>query len=83
MLEDYAVRLSCEQVVCLVSGGKDSFFSMIECHRLGHQIVAIANLHPVAALGSPSLHWPMLPLCFLSVAQLIVLRINTAVRLYV
>ena len=78
-----AVRLSCEQVVCLVSGGKDSFFSMIECHRLGHQIVAIANLHPVAALGSPSpCIWPM-PLCFLSVAHLVVLRINTAVHLFV
>lgn len=33
-------------MVCLVSGGKDSFYSMLECVRLGHEIIAIANLHP-------------------------------------
>ena len=34
------------RVVALVSGGKDSFYSIIECNRLGHEVVALANLHP-------------------------------------
>eukprot|EP00656_Telonema_subtile_P006977 TRINITY_DN13253_c0_g1_i1.p1 TRINITY_DN13253_c0_g1~~TRINITY_DN13253_c0_g1_i1.p1 ORF type:complete len:639 (-),score=122.26 TRINITY_DN13253_c0_g1_i1:171-2087(-) len=43
------------KVVCLVSGGKDSFFSMLECVRLGHEIVAIANLHPLEQHDSDEL----------------------------
>ncbi|KAF2764487.1 adenine nucleotide alpha hydrolases-like protein [Teratosphaeria nubilosa] len=34
------------QTVALISGGKDSFFSILHCMRNGHQVVALANLHP-------------------------------------
>ena len=34
------------RVVALVSGGKDSCFSMLKCVENGHEIVALANLHP-------------------------------------
>eukprot|EP00897_Mesotaenium_endlicherianum_P003092 jgi/Mesen1/2810/ME000172S01960 len=34
------------KVVALVSGGKDSCYSMMECLRHGHEIVALANLFP-------------------------------------
>ncbi|KAL2143036.1 hypothetical protein VTI28DRAFT_434 [Corynascus sepedonium] len=34
-------------VIALVSGGKDSFFSLLHCRVNGHRIVALANLHPV------------------------------------
>jgi uncharacterized protein (TIGR00290 family) len=37
------------RVCALVSGGKDSVFCMMECARLGHEVVALANLHPAAA----------------------------------
>ena len=33
-------------VVALISGGKDSLFSMLHCQANGHTIVALANLHP-------------------------------------
>ncbi|KAH8675739.1 hypothetical protein BX600DRAFT_432295 [Xylariales sp. PMI_506] len=33
-------------VIALVSGGKDSFFSALHCAANGHRIVALANLHP-------------------------------------
>ncbi|CAF1041802.1 unnamed protein product [Rotaria sp. Silwood1] len=33
-------------VVALISGGKDSTYNMIQCVRHGHEIVALANLHP-------------------------------------
>lgn len=33
-------------VIALVSGGKDSFFSILHCIANGHNIVALANLHP-------------------------------------
>ncbi|SMR57560.1 unnamed protein product [Zymoseptoria tritici ST99CH_3D1] len=33
-------------VVALISGGKDSFFSILHCQANGHKIVALANLHP-------------------------------------
>lgn len=32
-------------VIALVSGGKDSFYSLLQCMRLGHGVVALANLH--------------------------------------
>ncbi|KAL2269791.1 hypothetical protein VTJ83DRAFT_1975 [Remersonia thermophila] len=38
-------------VIALISGGKDSFFSLLHCRANGHRIVALANLHPP---GSPS-----------------------------
>ncbi|KAH8676676.1 hypothetical protein BGZ60DRAFT_447150 [Tricladium varicosporioides] len=33
-------------VIALISGGKDSFFSLIHCIQNGHKVVALANLHP-------------------------------------
>ncbi len=35
------------KVVSLVSGGKDSCYSMLQCVAAGHEIVALANLRPV------------------------------------
>ncbi len=35
------------KVIALVSGGKDSCFSMMEVTRLGHEVVAVANLCPL------------------------------------
>lgn len=34
------------RVVALVSGGKDSCYNMMQCVVEGHEIVALANLHP-------------------------------------
>ena len=34
------------KVVALVSGGKDSCYSMLQCVAAGHEIVALANLRP-------------------------------------
>jgi diphthine-ammonia ligase len=33
-------------VVALISGGKDSLFSILHCIANGHRVVALANLHP-------------------------------------
>ena len=33
-------------VIGLISGGKDSFFSLIHCIRNGHKVVALGNLYP-------------------------------------
>ncbi|CCU76242.1 unnamed protein product [Blumeria hordei] len=33
-------------VIALISGGKDSFYSLMHCIENGHKIVALANLHP-------------------------------------
>lgn len=33
-------------VIALISGGKDSFFSLLHCIDNGHKIVALANLYP-------------------------------------
>lgn len=30
----------------MVSGGKDSSYNMMKCVAEGHEIVALANLHP-------------------------------------
>lgn len=32
--------------VALISGGKDSFFNILQCQQNGHDLVALANLHP-------------------------------------
>ncbi|KAJ1850297.1 hypothetical protein H4R99_002314 [Coemansia sp. RSA 1722] len=34
------------QVVALVSGGKDSTYNMVKCVENGHEIVALAHIHP-------------------------------------
>lgn len=39
-------------VIALVSGGKDSFFSALHCLENGHRLVALANLHPPESVGS-------------------------------
>ncbi|WYZ34741.1 hypothetical protein EsH8_I_001017 [Colletotrichum jinshuiense] len=46
--------MSSEQlnVIALVSGGKDSFFSALHCQRNGHRLVALANLFPSAPVGA-------------------------------
>lgn len=33
-------------VIALISGGKDSLYSVLHCIRNGHRIIALANLHP-------------------------------------
>ena len=33
-------------IIGLISGGKDSFFSLLHCIRHGHRVVALANLFP-------------------------------------
>lgn len=33
-------------VIALISGGKDSFFSALHCIARGHKVVALANLYP-------------------------------------
>ncbi|KAH8602790.1 hypothetical protein B0O99DRAFT_666403 [Bisporella sp. PMI_857] len=35
-------------VIALISGGKDSFFSILHCLRHGYQVVALGNLYPSA-----------------------------------
>jgi len=35
-------------VIALISGGKDSLFSLLHMRAQGHAIVALANLHPLA-----------------------------------
>ncbi|XXG93916.1 hypothetical protein Hte_000166 [Hypoxylon texense] len=41
-------------VVALVSGGKDSFYSILHCLANGHRVVALANLHPPASAANAS-----------------------------
>ncbi|KAL2827403.1 hypothetical protein BDW59DRAFT_171402 [Aspergillus cavernicola] len=33
-------------VIALISGGKDSLYTILHCIRNGHNVVALANLHP-------------------------------------
>lgn len=33
-------------VIALISGGKDSFYSILHCRANGHRVVALANLYP-------------------------------------
>jgi diphthine-ammonia ligase len=42
------------KVAALISGGKDSFFSILHCHANGHEVVALANLYPAAQDGERS-----------------------------
>ena len=45
------------KVVALISGGKDSCFNMMHCVANGHQITALANLHPAPASGDEMDSW--------------------------
>ncbi|KAF2970192.1 hypothetical protein GQX73_g3337 [Xylaria multiplex] len=38
-------------VIALISGGKDSFYSILHCQANGHRVVALANLYPSVAVG--------------------------------
>jgi uncharacterized protein (TIGR00290 family) len=42
------------KVIALVSGGKDSFFSLLHCLAHGHSVVALANLYPAGDADAPS-----------------------------
>lgn len=39
-------------VIALISGGKDSFFSLLHCIHHGYRVVALANLFPATEGGS-------------------------------
>ncbi|KNE63599.1 hypothetical protein AMAG_08703 [Allomyces macrogynus ATCC 38327] len=39
------------KIVALISGGKDSCFNVLHCVANGHDVVALANLHPAADAG--------------------------------
>lgn len=41
-------------VIALISGGKDSFYSLIHCLRNGHRVVALGNLYPPPPQGEDS-----------------------------
>ena|SRR5690554_4223300 len=43
-------------VVALMSGGKDSTYSMLECVDQGHDIVALANLAPSDRAAGQTVH---------------------------
>ena len=38
-------------VIALVSGGKDSLYSILHCIRNGHTVMALANLYPKPGPG--------------------------------
>ncbi|TGJ84071.1 hypothetical protein E0Z10_g4693 [Xylaria hypoxylon] len=38
-------------VIALISGGKDSFYSILHCQANGHHVVALANLYPSGTVG--------------------------------
>jgi len=38
------------RIIALASGGKDSTFTMLKCVEEGHEVVALAHLHPPAEL---------------------------------
>ncbi|KAJ2974138.1 hypothetical protein NQ176_g6214 [Zarea fungicola] len=40
-------------VIALISGGKDSFYSVLHCMQNGHRIIALANLYP-PSLDAPT-----------------------------
>lgn len=39
-------------VIALISGGKDSFYSILHCLQNGHKVVALGNLYPPPAEGA-------------------------------
>jgi diphthine-ammonia ligase len=41
------------EVIALISGGKDSFFSLLHCIQNGHKVVALGNLYPAAEKSGP------------------------------
>ncbi|KAI3320085.1 adenine nucleotide alpha hydrolases-like protein [Xylariaceae sp. AK1471] len=43
-------------VIALISGGKDSFYSILHCQANGHRVVALANLYPSGAAEEDIAH---------------------------
>lgn len=43
-------------VIALISGGKDSFYSILHCIRNGHKVVALGNLFPPPPPPPPQSH---------------------------
>ncbi|KIW03292.1 uncharacterized protein PV09_05505 [Verruconis gallopava] len=43
------------KVIALISGGKDSLFSVLHCLKNGHEVVALANLYPPVLPGGDSI----------------------------
>lgn len=43
-------------VIALISGGKDSFFSLLHCLQNDHHVIALANLYPAAASETADLN---------------------------
>ena len=41
-------------VIALISGGKDSFFSILHCMQNGHNVIAMANVYPVPSSSRSS-----------------------------
>ncbi|KAL3473555.1 hypothetical protein BJX99DRAFT_261216 [Aspergillus californicus] len=41
-------------VIALISGGKDSLYTILHCIRNGHKVVALANLHPPLSTATDS-----------------------------
>lgn len=39
-------------IIVLISGGKDSLFSLLHCIQNGHKIIALANMYPVSNKSS-------------------------------
>jgi diphthine-ammonia ligase len=62
------------RVIALVSGGKDSTFNMMECVRMGHTIVALANLFPAGSddAGAPDEADELDSYCFQTVGHSVI-----------
>jgi diphthine-ammonia ligase len=43
-------------VIALISGGKDSFFSILHCIQNGHKVIALGNLYPPAPSPNPRIN---------------------------
>ncbi|KAM0721996.1 hypothetical protein Q7P37_002922 [Cladosporium fusiforme] len=43
------------KIVALISGGKDSLFSLLHCLANGHDVVALANLYPAVPPGGSAI----------------------------
>lgn len=41
------------RVIALISGGKDSFYSILHCFQNGHKVVALGNLYPPTQPAKP------------------------------
>ena len=43
---------SAMKYIALISGGKDSCFNLLHCHKNGHELVAAASLRPEPGKGA-------------------------------